>query len=127
MSSSCTRGHGRLRSAPGSADRGLRSEQEGCPANRALHIGIRTDTERMGEGPRGAQGRRQGQRAQEMAIVRTWDFIPNTIELVAGFKEKENRNSCKASPFLLCSCRRRWVGVGQGAQSLAGTLDMWRS
>ena len=43
------------------------------------------------------------------------------LELVAGFKEKENRNSCKASPSLLCSGRRRWVGVGQGAQSLAGT------
>lgn len=50
--------------------------------------------ERMGRDPGSAQGR-QGQ-AQEMAIVRTWDFIPNTIELVAGFKEKENRNSCKS-------------------------------
>ena len=49
------------------------------------------------------------------------------LELVAGFKEKENRNSCKASPSLLCSSRRRRVGVGQGAQSLAGTRGMWRS
>lgn len=49
------------------------------------------------------------------------------LELVDGFKEKENRNSCKASASLLRSDKRWWVVVGQEAQSLAGTLGMWRS
>lgn len=127
VGSSCTRcpaGHGRLRSVPGSADRRLRSEQERLPC-RALHMIM--DQNRHGKDGGGTQGAQEEAGTEGTGNGHSEDLglIPNTIELVAGFKEKIGILAKYLPVNVIVG--GGGSGWGQGAQSLAGTLGMWRS